>query len=306
MELQETYSFTTVVDVIIPSFNNYSSLIKTLRSLEQQTVSNFFVYICIDGASEEIEQKLPNERLTLQYRVMTHPNNEHRGRNATRNLALPYVKSDYIITIDSDAVASPTLIEEHLKVVSNNVISVGMFCYTNTNDNLWAKYLSTRGNSKRHHLDEIPYYYFKTGNVCFPSSYFIQLGGQDEQMKHYGGGDTEFSIRIYNTFHPKYVNNSKAIVFSEMDKEIKTALEQFFEFGAINLPYILQKHPSEQQIFSIDKLLNNRLYFHVLKLPITSLFIPILSILPSFLQERVLHLCVASQIVRGYSSRVKV
>lgn len=306
MELQETYSSTIFVDVIIPTYNNYSSLIKTLRSLEHQTVSNFFVHICVDGASEEIEVSLPKERLTLQYRVLTHPNNEHRGRNATRNLALPFVKSEFIITIDSDAVASPSLIEEHLKVVKKNVISVGMFFYTNTNDNIWAKYLSTRGNSKLPHLDEIPYYYFKTGNVCFPSSYFKQLQGQDELMKHYGGGDTEFSIRIHNTFHPKYVNNSKAIVFSEMDKDIITALEQFFEFGAINLPYILQKHPNEKQIFSVNILLNNRLYFHVLKMPISSLFIPILSIFPTFLQEKVLHLCVASQIVRGYSSTVTV
>jgi len=306
MELQETYSSPILVDVIIPTYNNYSSLIKTLRSLEQQTVSNFFVHICIDGSSDEIEENLPSERLSVHYQVLTHPNNEHKGRNATRNLALPYIKSQFIITIDSDAVASPTLIEEHLKVVNKNVISVGMFFYTNSNDNVWAKYLSTRGNAKLPHLDEIPYYYFKTGNVCFPSSYFIQLQGQDEQMKHYGGGDTEFSIRIHNTFHPKYLNNSKAIVFSEMDKDIATALEQFFEFGAINLPYILQKHPNEKQIFSVNILLNNRLYFHVLKMPITPLFIPFLSILPTFLLGKVLHLCVASQIVRGYSSTQKV
>lgn len=306
MNSKTSFSFIPLVDVIIPTYNNYSSLLKTLRSLEQQTVSNFFVHICIDGVSQEIEEKLPKEELTFEYHLLKHPKNEHRGRNATRNLALPLIKSEFIITIDSDAVASTTLIEEHLNVVTADTISVGMFSYTNSNNNLWAKYLSTRGNSKISHLEKIPYYYFKTGNVCFPSKFFVQLGGQDDKMKHYGGGDTEFSIRIHSHFHPHYVNNTKAIVYSEMDKDIEIALQQFFEFGAINLPYILQKHPNEKEIFSVSKILFNQFYFHFLQLPFTSIFSPLVSILPSYLQEKVLHLCVASQIVRGYSSSLKV
>jgi len=306
MESIHTHSFIPLVDVIIPTYNNYTSLLKTLQSLVQQTEPNFFVHICIDGSSVEIEELLPKEELSLHYHLLIHPNNEHKGRNATRNLALPHIRSAYILTIDSDAVATPTLLQEHLSVVTPETISVGLFLYTNSQDNLWAYYLSTRGNTSNNHLETIPYYYFKTGNVCFPASYFIQLGGQDEKMKHYGGGDTEFSIRVHSTFGPKYICNAKAIVYSEMDKSIEMALQQFFEFGAINLPYILKKHPSEKEIFSIKKILFNPFYFHLLQIPFATIFTPILSIIPSFLQIKILHLSVASQIVRGYSSTSKV
>lgn len=305
MDSHKTSTDIPLLDVILPTFNNYTSLLKTLHSLENQTVSNFFVHICIDGSSIEIENRIPNEGLSLQFHLLTHPNNEHRGRNATRNLALPHIKSNYIVTIDSDAVAAPTLMEEHLAVVNDTTVSVGMFTYTNEKSNIWAKYLSTRGNSQLPHLAEIPYYYFKTGNVCFSSKFFIELKGQDEQMKHYGGGDTEFSLRVHNSFQPKYLCNSKAVVYSEMDKDIHTALEQFFEFGAINLPYILQKHPNEKRIFSVNRILFHPLFFHLLQFPFSSVISPILSLLPTFFQVKVLHVCVASQIVRGYKSSLK-
>lgn len=305
MEPNQRSSSIPEVDIIIPTYNNYDSLIKTLRSLEKQTIPNFYVHICIDGSFKEIEQRLPKEDLTIDYHLLTHPHQEHRGRNATRNLALPSIRSKYILTIDSDAEASPSLIEAHLSVVNDSVISVGMFEYTNTNENIWAKYLSVRGNAKHHHLEELPYYYFKTGNVCFPASFFLELGGQDENMKQYGGGDTEFSMRMYQRFSPKYLNNSEAIVYSQMDKDIETALEQFFEFGSINLPYILKKHPLETNIFSVKTILFNPILSFLLQLPFSLVLSPILRYLPSFFQIKVLHLCVASQIVRGYKSSTK-
>jgi glycosyltransferase involved in cell wall biosynthesis len=299
----EYSDFSPLVDVIIPTFNNVSSLLKTLRSLEHQSEKQFLIHICIDGSSVETRHELNTEHFSLHFLIHSHPNDEHRGRNATRNLALEHLVSTYVITVDSDAEVNSTFIEEHLKVVDENTISVGIFTYTNIHQNLWAMYLQHRGNSKYSHLEEIPYYYFKTGNVCFPKRFFVELDGQDSSMKSYGGGDTEFSIRIQSRYSPKYVCNQKAIASSEMDKSLSFALDQFFEFGAVNLRYILAKYPNERKIFAVNTLIYNSFFSLILRFPFKKNFTPIVSFLPTKLSLKLIHICVASQIVKGYFSK---
>lgn len=295
--------FNPLVDVIIPTFNNVVSLLKTLHSLENQTVKEFLIHICIDGSSELTKQQIINENLNLHFLIHSHPKDDHLGRNATRNLALEHLVSDFVITLDSDAEVISTFIEEHLKVVNESTISVGMFTYTNVDRNLWAKYLQQRGNSQYSHLDSIPYYYFKTGNSCFPKRFFVDLGGQDSSMKGYGGGDTEFSIRMNTTYVPKYVSNQLAIAYSEMDKSLSYALEQFFEFGSENLHYILSKHPNERKIFAVNTLIYNSFFSIILRFPYKKFITPIVPYLPIKLSLKLIHICVASQIVKGYFSK---
>ncbi len=301
MTSKESYPF---VDIIIPTYNNYESLLKTLLSLNSQTESQFLVHICIDGSTDQTFQKLQEISFTYKTLIHTHPNNLHLGRNATRNLALSHLVSDFIITLDSDSEVFDTFIEEHLKVVKENIVSVGLFQYTNTTSNIWARYLEQRGASKQEHLEEIPYYYFKTGNSCFSKKYFIELQGQDPTMFSYGGGDTEFSIRIQKNYSPTFVYNTKAKATSEMDKTLSNALDQFFEFGARNLHTILQKHPTENKIFSINILLHNRLIHMIMRFPFKTVLTPLVKFFPYFITVKVIHICIASQIVRGYRSKL--
>lgn len=299
----EQHVFKPLVDVIIPTFNNVHSLLKTLHSLENQTVKEFLIHICIDGSSEITKEEISKKDLKLQYIIHSHPLDAHLGRNATRNLALEHLVSEFVITLDSDAEVTPTFIEEHLKVVDESTISIGLFTYTNVDKNLWAKYLQQRGNSSFSHLEYIPYYYFKTGNSCFPKRFYVGLGGQDSSMKSYGGGDTEFSIRMNTIYAPKYVCNQLAIAYSEMDKSLSYALDQFIEFGAENLRYILTKHPKERKIFAVNTLIFNPFYSMILLFPFKRIFTPFLTKLPTKISLKLIHLCVASQIVRGYFSK---
>ena len=92
----------TTFDVIVPTYNNINELKQCLSGLESQTFKDFHVFICVDGSTDDTMKYLEETSLNLIIKTLTHPNYENKGRNPTRNLVLPHLKSQYIFMIDSD------------------------------------------------------------------------------------------------------------------------------------------------------------------------------------------------------------
>ncbi len=292
-------------DVIVPTFDNARELSECLDGLEKQTFSSFRVLICIDGESPTVRQLLAQRRLPFPHEVLSHANHEHRGRNATRNLALPHITAPLVAMLDSDVVPAPTWLAEHYEFLrTSKCVSVGDIRYVNSHENVWARYIQHRGKNKYRHCDLIPYYYLTTGNVALPSRFYLELGGQDEQMTSYGGGDTEFALRLHKTFRVPVLFNTAALGYSAMNKTLAQALAQMEEFGRVNLPYIAVKHPDQHHIYGLRYLIGTRWIYRVIRriaqTKLSSLFVGLLPLPFARLERMIVHFAVFSAIVRGW------
>ena len=89
-------------DIIIPTYNNFEELKNCLLAFEYQTIKNFRVFVCIDGSTDETLSFLQeySDKAPYPLRILQHADCQNHGRNATRNLSLPYVESEFLVFCD--------------------------------------------------------------------------------------------------------------------------------------------------------------------------------------------------------------
>ncbi|UCH65783.1 MAG: glycosyltransferase family 2 protein [Ignavibacterium sp.] len=295
-------------DVIVPTMNNLSELIKCLDGFEKQSFREFKIFICVDGSTDGTIDYLQSARYSFEFEVLTHPGNVHKGRNETRNLSLNKITSMYVLMLDSDIVPDSELLQKHLDLQhKSDCISVGEVIYENRKQNIWAYYLQTRGKGKYNNMEEIPCYYLNTQNVSLKSNYFVELGGQDRDLtKSYGGDDTILGYQLGKKYGIPAFFNKSAFGFSIIHKTLDQALEQMKEFGAVNLKIIKQKYPELDKIFHFNKMESKSLYYRILRLflvkPLAELVISTINIFPSFIKIKFVHFLVFYSIYEGYKT----
>jgi glycosyltransferase involved in cell wall biosynthesis len=294
-----------IFNVIIPTYNNLKNLKACLVGLSAQTFTSFKAIICIDGSTDSTVEYLAHAHYPFPFVAVEHADHANHGRNATRNLAIPHIDSTYILFLDSDAVPAPDLLEKHLAcLTTHSGVSVGAMHYINARDNLWARYLMTRGRSRIPVGKEIPFRLFNSGNAAFPFHFFTDLGGQDPAMTHYGAGDTEFAIRLYDRFHPHFFNTRDAIACSTMDKSLDTALSQMVELGKFNLKHLYHKHPSHRDLYGMNAMKRYGFIFYLLsRQPIPAVCRLLAEIPTCPLQLLLVWYLVIASVYRGFSSK---
>lgn len=295
-------------DIIIPTYNNLEELQRCLVALERQTLRDFRAIICVDGSTDGTAEYLKQYSPSFSMLVIHHPDAQNHGRNPTRNLALPHITAEFLLFLDADIELRADCLQRHHDLLNkHDCVSVGDIRYTNAKENHWADYLQTRGKNKYHDGDEIPYYYLITQNTAHRAQYFIDIDGQDALITRYGGGDTEYAVRLNKTFHLPTIFNAAAIGDSEMNKTTTEALEQMEKFGATNLRYLAKKFPTEKEIFGLKVFkgitVTDRIKRLVISPMVSSFIEKSLGILPQSIRRQALHYCVAARIKKGFFSQ---
>lgn len=257
--------------LVIPTYNNLPELKACLAALDQIGRDDFEVLIGVDGSTDGTLEWLQHASFKHSVSHFTHPNNENRGRSATRNLCLPHILGKYTLFMDSDMEAAHDLFEQHLRILERgNAISIGTVSYRNRENNVWVRYTSERGVAKYTDGALVPFQYFITPNTALPSEYFRQVGGFDEAINRYGGEDMELGYRIHQQFQPRFFFNASAVVTTTQPKQLDEALPQLREYGATGLRYITQKWPELAKIYWVNRCIKpglGNLLFRFLTLP---------------------------------------
>jgi len=255
-----SYICNMLFSAIIPTYNNLNELQGCLSGLDHLKRNDFEVHICIDGSTDGTSEWLERATFTFPIYVHYHPDRENRGRAATRNLALGFVKGKYLLFLDSDMKASPSLLDDHEAVLNQgNSVSIGSVHYENKKRNLWVRYTSERGVGKYNHGAEVPFHYFITPNTALSAHWVVEAGGFDPLINRYGGEDMELGYRIHKQHAPQFVFNAQAKVFTSQPKTLQEALPQLREYGATGLPYIVDKWPELNTIYWVNRCRSNRL-----------------------------------------------
>lgn len=237
------------VAIIIPTYNNLPELRQCLAALSQQTYPKFTAYVCVDGSTDETLAYLEKYKPSF-VQVLTHPDGRNHGRNAARNLALPYLSAHrWVAFLDSDSLPLPGWLEGFLASdpQPNEVLLGAILYFSPENPNPWQRYLAWREQQRAYTLQKSRtptenFRYFITGNSFLPSELLLQAKGMDGQIRRHGLGDVELGYRLQKlgcSF--RYIPTAK--VWSTVQPDPYQALTRAYQMGLYNLPYLHQKHP---------------------------------------------------------------
>lgn len=297
------------VSVVIPTHNNLSELTECLSSLRAQAYRSEQVLVCVDGSTDGTIEYLHGAGGggSLKVVALTHPGNAHRGRPATRNLALGHLDSDYVWFVDSDMVLAPDALEQHLMLVERGAcISQGQVVYENAGESPWAGYLDTRAYHRSPDEAVIPFTWFSAANAFVRTSHVSAIGGFDERFASYGGEDFDFAYRLAQRTGAPIINNRRAVARTVENKSIEAALAQFEEYGSENLHLLESLHPDMPRTFELQRLdstaFTDRLFAAVLRQPFERVVDLLVRFGPTRLRNRLLNYKVVAAVWRGYRS----
>jgi glycosyltransferase involved in cell wall biosynthesis len=294
---------------VLPTRNNLDELIRCVESLEAQTRPPARIVVCVDGSTDGTIEHFAGLHAAepIATDVLTHPENAHRGRPATRNLALEHVDSEYVWYVDSDMVLEPDALERHLELVESQLcLSQGQVVYANARDNAWAGYLDTRAYHRLPDRSVVPFTWFSAANALVRTDHVKAIGGFDARFAGYGGEDFDFAYRLTRHTGEPIINNRRAIATTVEDKSIAAAMSQFEEYGAGNLHLLEALHPEMPRTFELERsespALVDRLFRAMLNRRLERVVDAAIHYGPSRMRNQLLNYKVIAAVWRGYRS----
>lgn len=121
------------ISIIMPVYNVEKFLQKTIRSVQNQTFTDFEV-ICVDDGSTDRSVEIIQEtaREDSRFSLLEQKN---AGAGAARNYGFSFARGEYAIFLDSDDLFSPELLEKLHNAISQNKAQIAT-CNFSTFDEL--------------------------------------------------------------------------------------------------------------------------------------------------------------------------
>lgn len=108
-----------LVSVVVPYFNPGSFLQEAIESVISQTYSNWELILVDDGSTDgsmEIATRY-SRAFPDRIRHVWHPNREHRGRSASRNLGFLHSRGQFLAHLDADDVYVEDKLQKQLEII---------------------------------------------------------------------------------------------------------------------------------------------------------------------------------------------
>ncbi|MBZ4645374.1 MAG: glycosyl transferase [Clostridia bacterium] len=103
------------VSAIIPTYNSEKFIIKTLDSLVNQTVKFFEIIIIDDNSQDDTYPLIEDYSKKCEINIRIYKMDKNVGPSHVRNVGLSKVNTDWILFMDHDDIAEPTLLELECK-----------------------------------------------------------------------------------------------------------------------------------------------------------------------------------------------
>ncbi len=105
-----------VISVIIPAYNSSKTILSTIKSVLNQTFSDFELIIINDGSTDSTLEVIRNV-LDSRIKIFSYPNN---GVAVSRNQGIKNASGELIAFLDADDLWTPDKLELQLKALKNN------------------------------------------------------------------------------------------------------------------------------------------------------------------------------------------
>ena len=116
----------TKIDIILPNYNSSKFIIKTVKSILNQTYKNWKLIIVDDFSNVETKNIL--KKISKKRNIKVFFLNKNRGAGFCRNFAIKKSSSPYLAFIDSDDIWEKNKLKKQISFMKNNNF---LFSYTN-------------------------------------------------------------------------------------------------------------------------------------------------------------------------------
>jgi glycosyltransferase involved in cell wall biosynthesis len=209
--------------VIIPLYNKEKYVENALKSILDQTFSDFEVLIVNDCSTDKSVSKI-EPYLDEKVKLIHHEKN--KGLSATRNTGILNAKADYVTYLDADDVWKPTFLET-IHRLTINFTEAKIFA-TNY-DEVYKKNTFTPFNGAhllKENTDSIVDFFkidikqglYHHGSICFHKDVFKKAGYYDENIRF--SEDFDFNIRANYYFKLAYSNTNQMSYYLEIENQI--------------------------------------------------------------------------------------
>jgi glycosyltransferase involved in cell wall biosynthesis len=232
------------ISVVMPVHNALPFLDHSIRSILEQTLTNF-EFIILDDASTDGSTELLQEWARRDGRISLHQSNEKLGLSGSSNAVVAKVRASIVARMDADDMAHPDRLQKQWEVMTGHpdVAVVGTLCV-----GIDAGGREVRPRDRWRLLRRSALIPFPHGSAMFRREVFDQVGGYDRKSD--GGEDQDLFLRMaargkvvtlpdilysyrYHAHNATLFNGARAI--TQNYSQNGHALAAFYMLGAMRL-----------------------------------------------------------------------
>lgn len=152
----------SIIDIVIPVYNQSEKLIDCLKSLQKQTFQDFLITIVNDGSTDGVDTTLEAWLRSENIRAKNVINEistktktirqNHIGASAARNRGAKETSCEYVLFCDADLILNKKFLEKSLNTLKKN--PQYSYCYTSFKYG-WKKFKLWKFDENR--LRQMPY-----------------------------------------------------------------------------------------------------------------------------------------------------
>lgn len=178
-----------MISIITPTYNRAHLISKMVNSVISQTYKEWELLVIDDGSTDQTEKVL----LRTNDPRIRYFKEKNQGATIQRNFGVSMAKGDYIVFLDSDDWVEPNWLE----LLTANLNKSNTQCIATCG---WRKINQRSKEIEKKYPENLGKMFnnlrlnFLAGTFLFPKSYFIEVGGYDEELS--SGQHTELLIRL--------------------------------------------------------------------------------------------------------------
>ena len=243
--------------VIIPTYNRAKILGKCLKAIQEQTYpkTDYEVIIINDGSTDVTEELVKSMINNSPCKLRYFKQEKNRGPAAARNVGIRNANGEIVLFIGDDIIATPTLLEEHVKwhkkYPEDNVAILGYITWSaEIKITPFMQWLENGGSQFAYwqikDKIEVGPQYFYSSNISLKKKFLVENNGFfDEEFPYAAYEDTELGYRLSQK-GLKLVFNKSAIGYHNHPTSLEDACQRMIKVGESSL--LLAKKLGEEQI----------------------------------------------------------
>lgn len=226
---------TPQVSVVMPTYNRLRRLQHVISALEQQQFprDDYEVIIVSDGSSDGTDDYLKNLRSDMSVRSFFQQN---QGPATARNRGVDEARGEYVVFIDDDVVAEPSLLAEHMRThhaAARDIVVVGPLMSPEGFDMTpWVRWEQAMLMKQYRALEAGAWKptprQFYTGNASLRRSHIVAAGGFDKSYRR--AEDVELAYRLAKR-GLDFVFNLQAVGLHYAERSFRSWLEMARAYG---------------------------------------------------------------------------
>ena len=256
------------LSIIIPTYNRLDRLRLVLAALERQTYphNDMEIIVVSDGSTDGTDDYLCQVGPALRITASFQPNS---GVASARNHGLQLARGDWVLFIDDDVVAVPTLVAEHMATqhqYGNNAVVMGsLMVPPDVKLSPWVLWEQLMLNKQ--YGDMIAGHWtptarqFYTGNASLRREHLLRAGGFDPAFRR--AEDVELGYRLA-AMGLQFVFNPQAMAYHYAERSFHSWLQTPYAYGRNDVIFTRQKG----QTWLLPQILNE---YHRRRWPVRAL-----------------------------------